>query len=140
MRNQAGFTLIELMVVMIILGLLAAIVFPNVMSGPDKARYTAAQAQMSGFETALKLLKPRGTLVLKSTFHGATELDAAPVVVDELSIVGSRCGRFAPALELLARDAVEVAALIHDEFPLADALQGMRRAAAPGVLKVLLRP
>jgi threonine dehydrogenase-like Zn-dependent dehydrogenase len=99
-----------------------------------------ASGSPGGLRTALGLLRPLGTLVLKSTFHGATELDAAPVVVDELSIVGSRCGRFAPALELLARDAVEVAALIHDEFPLAEAPQAMRRAAAPGVLKVLLRP
>ena len=99
-----------------------------------------ASGSPGGLQTALGLLRPLGTLVLKSTFHGATELDAAPVVVDELSIVGSRCGRFPPALSLLARDAVEVEALIHDEFPLADALLAMRRAAAPGVLKVLLRP
>jgi len=99
-----------------------------------------ASGSPAGLRTALGLLRPRGTLVLKSTFHGATELDAAPVVVDELSIVGSRCGRFPPALELLARDAVEVAAMIHDEFPLSDAARAMRRAAEPGVLKVLLRP
>ena len=99
-----------------------------------------ASGSPGGLKTALGLLRPLGTLVLKSTFHGATELEAAPVVVDELSIVGSRCGRFAPALELLARDAVEVEALIHDRFPLADALRAMRRAAEPGVLKVLLRP
>jgi threonine dehydrogenase-like Zn-dependent dehydrogenase len=99
-----------------------------------------ASGSPGGLRTALGLLRPLGTLVLKSTFHGATELDAAPVVVDELSIVGSRCGRFPPALELLARDAVEVESLIHDEFRLADAPRAMRRAAEPGVLKVLLRP
>ena len=98
-----------------------------------------ASGSPGGLRTALGLLRPRGTLVLKSTFHGATELDAAPVVVDELSIVGSRCGRFPPALELLARDAVEVESLVGDEFPLADALAAMRRAAEPGVLKVLIR-
>jgi threonine dehydrogenase-like Zn-dependent dehydrogenase len=98
-----------------------------------------ASGSPSGFETALKLLRPRGTLVLKSTFHGTTELNAAPVVVDEISIVGSRCGRFAPALELLARDAVEVDALVHEEFPLSEGVRAFERAAAPGVLKVLLR-
>ena len=98
-----------------------------------------ASGSPGGLRTALGLLRPRGTLVLKSTFHGATELDAAPVVVDELSIVGSRCGPFPPALELLARDAVEVESLVGDEFPLADALAAMRRAAEPGVLKVLIR-
>lgn len=112
---------------------------------PERARRcfevaVEASGSPGGLRTALGLLRPLGTLVLKSTFHGATELDAAPVVVDELSIVGSRCGRFPEALALLARDAVEVEALIHDEFPLADALSAMRRAAAPGVLKVLLRP
>jgi threonine dehydrogenase-like Zn-dependent dehydrogenase len=98
-----------------------------------------ASGSPSGFETALKLLRPRGTLVLKSTFHGTTELNAAPIVVDEISIVGSRCGRFAPALELLARDAVEVDALVHEEFPLSEGVRAFERAAAPGVLKVLLR-
>jgi threonine dehydrogenase-like Zn-dependent dehydrogenase len=99
-----------------------------------------ASGSPAGFETALKLLRPRGTLVLKSTFQGTTELNAAPIVVDEISIVGSRCGRFAPALELLARDAVEVGALVHEEFALSEGVRAFERAAAPGVLKVLIRP
>ncbi len=99
-----------------------------------------ASGSPGGFRAALELLRPRGVLVLKSTFHGTTELNAAPVVVDEISIVGSRCGRFAPALELLRRDAVDVLSLIHDELPLAEGGRAMRRAAEPGVLKVLLKP
>ncbi|HVF68330.1 MAG TPA: alcohol dehydrogenase catalytic domain-containing protein [Pyrinomonadaceae bacterium] len=99
-----------------------------------------ASGSPGGFETALKLLRPRGTLVLKSTFHGTTELNAAPVVVDEISVVGSRCGRFAPALELLSRDRVEVDALVREEFPLSEGPRALERAAAPGVLKVLIRP
>ncbi|MBC7932328.1 MAG: alcohol dehydrogenase catalytic domain-containing protein [Rubrivivax sp.] len=99
-----------------------------------------ASGSASGFATALRLLKARGTLVLKSTFHGTTELNAAPVVVDEISIVGSRCGRFAPALELLRRDAVDVGGLVHEEFPLSEGVRALERAAEPGVLKVLLRP
>jgi len=99
-----------------------------------------ASGSPGGFRTALSLLKPRGTLVLKSTFHGRTELDSAPVVVDEISIVGSRCGRFRPALELLERGAVDVDSLVHEVFPLSEGVRALERAAAPGVLKVLLKP
>jgi threonine dehydrogenase-like Zn-dependent dehydrogenase len=99
-----------------------------------------ASGSAEGFRAALGLLRPRGTLVLKSTFQGMTELDAAPVVVDEISIVGSRCGRFAPALELLGRNAVDVDSMIHDEFPLSAGVRAVERAAERGVLKVLLRP
>jgi threonine dehydrogenase-like Zn-dependent dehydrogenase len=99
-----------------------------------------ASGSPRGFETALRLLRPRGTLVLKSTFHGTTELNAATVVVDEISIVGSRCGRLAPALELLRRGLVDVDSLVHEEFPLSEGVRAFTRAAEPGVLKVLLRP
>ena len=99
-----------------------------------------ASGSSPGFALAQQLLHPRGILVLKSTFHGKTEIDAAPLVVNEISVVGSRCGRFAPALELLKSGAVDVESLIDEQFPLADGLQAMERAAAPGVLKILLRP
>jgi threonine dehydrogenase-like Zn-dependent dehydrogenase len=99
-----------------------------------------ASGAASGFSLALDLLRPRGKLVLKSTFHGATEMDAARVVVDEISIVGSRCGRFTPAIELLKRGAVDVDSLISEEYPLAKGVQAMERARVKGVLKVLLRP
>ena len=99
-----------------------------------------ASGSASGFELALDLLRPKGQLVLKSTFHGKTELDAARIVVDEISIVGSRCGRFGPALDLLKRDAIDVDSLISEEYPLANGVHAMRRAATRGVLKVLLRP
>jgi threonine dehydrogenase-like Zn-dependent dehydrogenase len=98
-----------------------------------------ASGSEAGFETALALLRPRGTLVLKSTFHGETRFNAAPIVVDEISIVGSRCGRFAPALELLKRNAVEVESMIHADYPLADGMRALEHAASHGVLKVLLR-
>jgi threonine dehydrogenase-like Zn-dependent dehydrogenase len=77
---------------------------------------------------------------LKSTFHGKTELDAAPIVVDEISIVGSRCGRFAPALDLLKKKAIDVDSLISEEYPLSKGVHAMRRAGTRGILKVLLRP
>jgi threonine dehydrogenase-like Zn-dependent dehydrogenase len=99
-----------------------------------------ASGAASGLALAVELVRPRGVVVLKSTFHGGTEIDAARIVVDEISIVGSRCGRFAPALELLKRDAVDVASLITDEFALADGVRAMQRASESGVLKVLLKP
>ena len=99
-----------------------------------------ASGSSSGFALALDLLRPRGQLVLKSTFHGTTELEAARIVVDEISIVGSRCGRFSPAIELLKRGAIDVDSLISEEYPLSDGVHAMSRAAAKGVLKVLLRP
>jgi threonine dehydrogenase-like Zn-dependent dehydrogenase len=99
-----------------------------------------ASGSPSGFNLALNLLRPRGTLVLKSTFHGKSEIDAARIVVDEISIVGSRCGRFTPALDLLKKDALDVDGLISEEYPLSAGVHAMERAAAKGVLKILLRP
>ncbi len=99
-----------------------------------------ASGSATGFNLALDLLRPRGTLVLKSTIHGATELPAARIVVDEISVVGSRCGRFAPALELLKTKAVDVESLISEEFALTGGVRAMARAGEQGVMKVLLRP
>lgn len=99
-----------------------------------------ASGSESGFALALDILRPRGLLVLKSTFHGTTEINAARIVVDEISVVGSRCGRFAPALDLLRADAVDVESLISEEYRLADAVRAMERATESGVIKVLLRP
>mgnify|MGYP003287510941 CR=1 FL=1 len=82
----------------------------------------------------------RGVLVLKSTFHGTTPVDAARIVVDEISVVGSRCGRFAPALDLLLAGAVDVESLISEEYRLSEGVSAMKRATERGVLKVLLRP
>ena len=99
-----------------------------------------ASGSESGFATALDLVRPRGKIVLKSTFHGTPAWAASRVVVDEITIVGSRCGRFAPALELLTSGNIDVTQLISDEFSLADGVAAMGRAAENGVLKVLLRP
>ncbi len=99
-----------------------------------------ASGAAEGFALAFKLLRPRGTLVLKSTFHGSTELNAAQIVVNEISIVGSRCGRFGPALDLLKKGAIDIDSLISEEYPLGEAVFALDRARTPGVLKVLLRP
>jgi threonine dehydrogenase-like Zn-dependent dehydrogenase len=97
-----------------------------------------ASGSESGFGAALDLLKPRGKMVLKSTFQGRTNLEMWRVVVDEISIVGSRCGRFAPALRLLEKGLVSVEDLISEEFSLAEGVEAMNRAAEKGVMKVLL--
>ena len=99
-----------------------------------------ASGAESGFITALDLLKPRGKLVLKSTFQGTPRWPAARVVVDEITIVGSRCGRFAPALELLKEKKINVETLISESFGLDNGVKAMERAAQKGVLKVLLKP
>jgi threonine dehydrogenase-like Zn-dependent dehydrogenase len=99
-----------------------------------------ASGAAPGFKMALDLLSPKGRLVLKSTFHDTTEIDASRVVVDEISIVGSRCGRFSPALDLLEKGAIDVDSLISEEYPLANGVHAMRRAGTKGILKVLLRP
>lgn len=97
-----------------------------------------ASGSESGFNLALDLLKPRGKLVLKSTFHGAAKWQAWRVVVDEITIVGSRCGRFQPALDLLENKSVDVESLISEEFSLKDGVKAMSRAGQKGVMKVLL--
>jgi threonine dehydrogenase-like Zn-dependent dehydrogenase len=99
-----------------------------------------ASGSESGFATAMEMVKPRGSLVLKSTFHGTASWEASRVVVDEISIVGSRCGRLAPAVELLASKKVNVDELISDEYRLFDGVRALDEAAKHGVLKVLLRP
>lgn len=92
----------------------------------------------SGFETARRALRPRGTLVMKSTYAGRLSLDASALVVDEITVVGSRCGPFRPALRHLARGRIDPSPLVDDRFPLAEAEGAIERAAEPGVLKVLL--
>jgi len=99
-----------------------------------------ASGSESGFATAVDLVMPRGKIVLKSTFAGTPTWPASRIVVDEITIVGSRCGRFRPAVELLTDNRVDVTPLISDTFALKDGVAAMRRAADNGVLKVLLRP
>ena len=99
-----------------------------------------ASGSAAGFALALDLLRARGKLILKSTFHGTTEVEAARVVVDEISIIGSRCGRFDPAVDLLKKGAVDVDSLISEEYPLSEGVHAMSRASSKGILKVILRP
>lgn len=91
-----------------------------------------------GFETARRALRPRGTLVLKSTYAGKLSLDASALVVDEITLIGSRCGPFPKALELLAQGKVDVQPLIQARYPLEQGLDAFARAQQRGVMKVLL--
>jgi threonine dehydrogenase-like Zn-dependent dehydrogenase len=97
-----------------------------------------ATGTAEGLSQAIRMTEPRGTLILKSTVHGAVPVDAAAVVVDEITIVGSRCGRFAPALALLRQVKIHTAELISARYPLPEAPAAFAKAAERGVLKVLL--
>ena len=99
-----------------------------------------ASGSPSGLELALNLVRPRGTIVLKSTFHGVVQLDTSRIVVNELSVVGSRCGRFQSALDLLSRGAVSVDGLISGQYPLDEGIEAIECASRPETLKVLLIP
>jgi len=77
-----------------------------------------ATGSPQGWEMALRLVKPRGTVVLKSTFHGQIAFNPAPIVVDEITVVGSRCGRFEAALALLDKGAIHPARLVQHTLPL----------------------
>jgi len=99
-----------------------------------------ASGSESGFATALDLVRPRGKIVLKSTFQGRPAWEAWRVVVDEITIVGSRCGRFRPAVQLLADGKIDVAPLISDDLPLSRGVEAVAEAQAKGVMKVLLTP
>jgi alcohol dehydrogenase len=97
-----------------------------------------ATGSSEGLRQAVQMTQPRGTVIMKSTVHGLVAIDSAPVIVNEITLVGSRCGRFEPALRLLKSRKVHVAAMISDVLPLKSAPQAFKEAAKPGVLKVLL--
>ncbi len=91
-----------------------------------------------GFNLARKAIRPRGTLVMKSTYKGDVTVNFSSIVVDEIQIIGSRCGPFEPALRLMEKREVDPTVLIADEYRLKDALKAFEKAAQPGVLKVLV--
>ncbi len=91
-----------------------------------------------GFNIARQLVRSRGKLVLKSTFHGENMINLSMLVVDEISLIGSRCGPFLPALRLLEQNLVDVDSLISACYKLEEGLLAFERAVRPGVLKVLL--
>jgi 2-desacetyl-2-hydroxyethyl bacteriochlorophyllide A dehydrogenase len=93
----------------------------------------------AGWEFAVSRVKPRGILVLKSTYHGSLDFNPAPLVIDEITVVGSRCGQFAPALRLMAAGLIDPTPLISAVYPIAQAEEAFRRSLESDCLKVLLK-
>jgi threonine dehydrogenase-like Zn-dependent dehydrogenase len=98
-----------------------------------------ATGNAAGFAQSLRLVRPRGTLVLKSTFAGDATLNLTKLVVAEINVIGSRCGPFAPALRLLARREVDVLASVNGRYPLHQAPAALDHAARPGIRKILIQ-
>lgn len=99
-----------------------------------------ATGSAGGLALAAAAVRPRGTLVLKSTVAEEHRLSLAPLVINEITVIGSRCGLFPPALQALADRSVDVTPLIDAKFPLSGGLDALAHAARPGIRKVLLRP
>jgi alcohol dehydrogenase len=107
-----------------------------------RARYqfvVDSTGSADGLREAVGMVRPRGTVVLKSTVHGEVGIDSAPIIVNEITLVGSRCGRFEPAIDLLQHGKIDVSSLLSAELPLEKAPEAFTEAARRGVLKVLLR-
>src|SRR6202050_2860679 len=105
------------------------------------ARYefvVEATGSAEGLRQAVQMTQPRGTVIMKSTVHGLVGIDSAPIIVNEITLLGSRCGRFEPALKLLKSRKVRVDAMISEVLPLKSAPRAFKEAAKSGVLKVLL--
>lgn len=98
-----------------------------------------ATGQQSGLNLAMTLTRPRGTLVLKSTYEGNVEVNMAPLVIDEITLLGSRCGPFAPAIAALAEGRVDPLPLVDAVHPLSEGEEAFARAQRKGSLKVLLK-
>ena len=97
-----------------------------------------ATGSADGLRSAVAMCIPRGTVVMKSTVHGMVPIDTAPAIVNEITLVGSRCGRFEPAISLLASGKIRVDEMIDGRFPLDQASKAFARAETKGVLKILL--
>lgn len=97
-----------------------------------------ATGSQNGLETAVRMTRPRGTVFLKSTVHGLVRIDTAPLVVNEVTLIGSRCGRFEPALDLLKSGRINVRDMISETMSLARAPRAFAAARKRGTLKVLL--
>lgn len=98
-----------------------------------------ATGSITGFETSLALTKPRGTLILKSTIAASKEFNLAPIVIDEITVVGSRCGQFAPALRMLEQKRIDVNPLISDIYSIDDAVEAFERNKEKSSVKVLVK-
>lgn len=99
-----------------------------------------ATGSASGLELAMSAIRPRGTLVLKSTIAGEHRVSLAPLVINEITVVGSRCGIFPPALEALSEKTISVTPMIEKIYPLSEGIEAVAHAGKPGARKILLRP
>lgn len=98
-----------------------------------------ATGSIAGFETALSLTKPRGTLVLKSTVAASKEFNLAPIVIDEIRVQGSRCGQFAPALRLLESNKIDFSPFVSGVYPVDKAIEAFEQNKVPNNLKILIK-
>jgi threonine dehydrogenase-like Zn-dependent dehydrogenase len=97
-----------------------------------------ASGSPSGWELAVSRVKPRGTLVLKSTYHGKLDFNPAPLVINEVTVIGSRCGLFAPALRLMADGLIDPTPFISGVLPIEQAAEAFARARDRDTLKILI--
>ena len=113
------------------------------IESPDEQSFdlvVEATGSNSGFSDTMKLIKPRGIVVLKSTIASRENLDLTPTVVNEITLVGSRCGLFKPAIDALATGIVSVDSMIDSTFPLEKFSEAIEYAKKPDTLKVFLKP
>ena len=106
---------------------------------PEWEVVVEATGSISGFETAMALTKPRGTLVLKSTVAGAKEFNLAPIVINEITVLGSRCGQFKPALKLLENDRIDFKPFISGIYSVDNAIEAFEKNKEKDTLKVLIK-
>lgn len=106
---------------------------------PEWEVVVEATGSISGFETAMALTKPRGTLVLKSTVAGSKEFNLAPIVINEITVLGSRCGQFKPALRLLENNRIDFKSLISGIYSVDDAIEAFEKNKEKDTLKVLIK-
>ena len=99
-----------------------------------------ATGSNSGFSDSIKLIKPRGIVVLKSTIASKKNLDLTPTVVNEITLIGSRCGLFKPAIDALANGIISVDSMMDSVFPLDEFLEAIEHAKKPNTMKVFLKP
>lgn len=98
-----------------------------------------ATGSVSGFETSLSLVKPRGVLVLKSTIATGKELNLAPIVINEITVLGSRCGQFAPALRLLKNNRIDFMPFVSNTYSVDNAIEAFEANRAKDTIKILLK-
>lgn len=111
----------------------------DIMPRHDQDVVVDCTGSAAGFEMALQMVRPRGTVVLKTTAAAGKPLNLAPLVIDEINVIGSRCGPFREAIRALAEKRIDVASLIHRRMKLEQGIEALDLAARPGTLKVLLR-